>query len=335
MKGNRKQGREAEQADERETVRDPADGETSSLTEAEEAELALLEGSWSGRLERFTAPEPAREDTARLIARVRERLREETAASAEPASAAPPPETIAALRSDRRSAASGRPGASERATEADPFAAPRVTPGRRWARLLRSQWHGYGTRSWLLTGLALLAAGAAAYGSGAPPERQWTIWLYGITMLVIAVIGYAFRPRDEGTELLEQLGQYSVLEQTLARLAIVTGFQLAVALPVSAFVYRGESGLSVTAFTIGWTAPMLFLAVLGFVLIQWAGIRLAFTGILALWAFTLAAGERLAWMRWFLLADEPGFVTGRLWLLGAAAVLLALYAGTAGRREPV
>ncbi|UNK20970.1 hypothetical protein MNQ98_13530 [Paenibacillus sp. N3/727] len=79
-----------------------------------------------------------------------------------------------------------------------------------------------------------------------------------MTLIILGAVVYAFRPRDERTMILQQLGKYSMIEQTLARLVLVTCFQILVDFPLSLLLMDQGAHVSMLHFYIWKAVVMLF-----------------------------------------------------------------------------
>lgn len=277
-------------------------GDGKPLDEAEEEEWDRLEREWAPRLSRYTAPLPSQDQTAELIERVRRIVSSQpveikSAAPAQPSARLEPqlPDLWSELERER----------AQESSWSNAFV------------LLRSQWSVYGLRGWLLTAAAMIAAG---YGAGAfdyEPSKGLSLWIHWITLFAIGTMTYAFRPVDEGMRILERLGRYTPMQQTMARFLSVLIVQFVAASAASLLVLGSGLKLPLSDFVFSWTAPMLLFAVAGFVLSQWWGSRIAGAALLAIWTIQLAAGDRLK--RFYLLAtpDLPDYEATRIlaWVL--------------------
>lgn len=204
------------------------------------AELEALEKRLEMRLASITVPEPSREDTYQMIEFI-------------------------------KTNGGNEKGQASEDLDLFQFIYPKETLYSRSLGLIRSQWNAYGFRSWMTTGAAIVATGYISSAYHTEEYNDLFLWTLGLTLIILGTIVYAFRPRDKGTMILEQLGKYSMLEQTLTRLILVMIFQMIVATPLS-FVFL-EQGLqpSLFQFIIGWSIPVISVALICFVLLQWLG----------------------------------------------------------------
>lgn len=210
-------------------------------------ELDMLEKEWKTRFDRFTAPEPTRENTLDLIQRIKNTDQNQGPVD---------------LRLELEAAQSS------------------LSIKSKMMNLFLSQWNFYGTRSWLLTGLAMAVVTFAVSENAADPLTGFLSWIKWITLLVIAVIAYSFRPRNEGNEIIETLSYYPIIQQMFTRFMIVMGFQLVLTLPLS-FIVLGKD--TTVAYLVGSFIPIFFFGVLGFVTTLWLGQRLGLSLTLVIW----------------------------------------------------
>ena len=125
----------------------------------EDHELSRLEKEWKSSFERFTAPEPSREQTLNLIQKIKE------------ADESKPVDMRAALEAQQETQS----------------ISSKVT------NLFLSQWNFHGGRSWLLTGVVLLILTITISQNGGDAATDFVTWIKWITLIVIAGMGYAFR----------------------------------------------------------------------------------------------------------------------------------------------
>lgn len=215
--------------------------ELDQLSNEELDELKSIEKRMEPRLSSLTAPVPSREDTLQLIEFVKKN------------------------------------GDGEKVQEKEEIDLFQRTSSheKQYSRLfglIRSQWNAYGFRSWLTTGGSIVATGYIASTYHTEKYNDLFLWTLGLTLIILGTIVYAFRPRDQGTMILEQLGKYSLLEQTLTRLILVMLFQIVAAIPLSfIFIDQGAQN-SLIGFIVGWSIPVISVALICFVFIQWFGV---------------------------------------------------------------
>src|SRR5690606_12177115 len=153
-----------------------------------------------------------------------------------------------------------------------------------------SQWNFYGTTSWILTGLLMIAITftiSENYGDAVTGFASWIKW---ITLLVIAVIGYSFRPKNEGNEMIETLSYYPIIQQIFIRFIIVMGFQLVLTLPLSFIIVGTESTI---LYLVSSFIPVFFFGVIGFVGIFWLGQKIGLSLTLFIWFSQILLKKKL------------------------------------------
>ena len=170
----------------------------------EDHELSRLEKEWKNSFDRFTAPEPSREQTLNLIEKIKE------------ADVGKPVDMRATLEAQQ---------------ETQSFSS-------KVASLFLSQWNFHGARSWLLTGIVLLILTITINQNGGDAATDFITWIKWITLIIIAGMGYAFRSKNEGNEIIETLSYYPLVQQMFTRFIIVMAIQLAITLPLSFLILR-------------------------------------------------------------------------------------------------
>lgn len=204
--------------------------------------------------------------------------------------------------------------------------------------LIRSQWNVYGFRNWTVTGAAIAAAGFIAIQFQTDHYNALFLWITSLTLIAAAAVMLAFRPRDEDADILEQLSAYSVFEQALARLILITLFQLAAALPLSFILIRSGTQVSVSGFLFGWTVPVITSAVVCYIGIQWLGHKRSLLLYCCLGFILAVLPQEGRWIMLNLLAEPEsgGFYLIRGMMLVLVALLLMIHMLREGkhRREP-
>lgn len=213
----------------------------------ENQDLAKLEKEWKAHFDRFTAPEPTREMTLDLIQKIKSTEQNHSPVD---------------LRLELETAQNS------------------LSFKERLVNIFLSQWNFYGTTSWLLTGLVMVAITFTISENTADPLFGFTNWIKCITLLVIAVIGYSFRPKNEGNEIIEALSYYPIIQQMFTRFIIVMGFQLTLALPLCFFVVGRESTI---LYLVSSFIPVFFFGVVGFVATFWLGQKIGLSLTLFIW----------------------------------------------------
>jgi hypothetical protein len=252
-------------------------------------QLEQLEARWSARMERFTAPVPSTESILRLLERVK----------AEQVPVQKPADLRAELEAVQM----------------------RQSPLQTLFQLVSAQWNFYGSRSWLMTALLMVAAsfGGTAYVPTGEPLLALMEWVKWMTLLIIVFVGWAFRSKNEGMRLLERLGAYSLVQQLSARFVLVIGFQMILAGVLSLFV----RGASLGGFWLSWSIPMLFFGVALLALSTWANAKVAVGVSLGLWSLQFFAHQQLGAFDLFALPGMEHFAMSR-WVTAGLTVALWL-----------
>ncbi|KKO54788.1 hypothetical protein XI25_04705 [Paenibacillus sp. DMB20] len=270
--------------------------------------LESLEEHWRTRLLSVKVPEPSREDSIALIDSVKNLGAQEREVL--------PFNVIETLKAETMFH-----------PQAEYPKLPDETIGQKFLNLVISQWNVYGTRSWGATGAAIAAAGFIALKAQNDKYNALFIWIIGLTVTVLAAVIYAFRSRDEGTVILQKLGKYSMMEQTMARLVLVTIFQIFAALPLSYILFRQGAEVSLADFLLGWSVPVISAAVICFVCIQWFGqwgnaiILFGTAGLL----IVSPENARLNFMDMISQPQTESFYAVRGIMLSAAALLMLIH----------
>ncbi|MBW7474784.1 hypothetical protein K0T92_08500 [Paenibacillus oenotherae] len=239
----------------------------------EDQELSRLEKDWKQRFDRYTSPEPTIEKTFQLLAAIKE--------------------TDAMRPADLR--------AELEAVQARQSAASKL------ANLFLSQWNFYGMRSWLLTGIVMLLLTVMISVSAQNEITGLLAWMKWISLVMIAIMGYAFRATNQGNDIIEQLSYHSLIQQMFARFIIIMALQLVMTLPLSFFIVGGESSL---LYIFGSFVPIFFFGVVGFSSAMWLGPKIGVILTLFIWfsqmlldggyqaasLFQLPGNEQFLWM---------------------------------------
>ncbi len=167
---------------------------------SEDQELSHLENEWKNSFDRFTSPEPTREQTFNLIEKIKE------------ADEIKPVDLRAEL---------------EAQSNCSIYISAKVV------NLFLSQWNFHGASSWLLTGIVMLVLTITISQNMGNEMTGFIAWIKWITLIIIAVMGYAFRSKNEGNDIIETLSYYPLIQQMFTRFMIVMGLQLAITLPLS------------------------------------------------------------------------------------------------------
>ena len=103
-------------------------------------------------------------------------------------------------------------------------------------------------------------------------------------------MGYAFRSKNEGNDIIEKLSYYPLIQQIFMRFMIVMALQLAITLPLSFFVLGRANSIY---YLLGSFTPILFFGVVGFVSIIWFGQKIGFALAVAIWFGQLLLEKQL------------------------------------------
>lgn len=222
---------------------------------SEDQELSRLEQKWKSRFDRYTSPEPAAEQTLRLIEGIKR------SAEGKPAD----------LRAELEAAQSAESALS------------------RLAGLFLSQWNLYGLKSWLPTGLVMLAV-TVAVTAGAQNEMDGIhAWMKWISLAAVAAMGLAFRPANDGNDVLEKLSCYPLIQQMFARYVIVTVLQVVLSLFLSLLILGDEVSIP---YLLGSFVPVIFFGAVGFTSAMWFGPKAGVLMTLLVWFGQLLLDQR-------------------------------------------
>lgn len=250
---------------------------------SENQELSRLEKEWKTHFDRFTAPEPTREMTLDLIQKIKNIEQEQS-----------PIDLRLELETTQNS----------------------LSTRSKIVNMFLSQWNFYGTTSWLLTGLLMIAITFTISENSADAMTGFSSWIKWITLLVIGVIGYSFRPKNEGNEIIESLSYYPVIQQIFTRFMIVMGFQLVLTLPLSLFVVGKEGTI---LYLVSSFIPVFFFGVIGFVAIFWLGQKIGLSITLLIWFSQVLLKKKLL----FQAPGDDNFLTVNMIILGISILLLS------------
>ncbi|MBS4198239.1 hypothetical protein KHA93_01010 [Bacillus sp. FJAT-49732] len=250
---------------------------------SENQELTKLEQEWKAHFDRFTAPEPTREMTLDLIQKIKNMEQNES-----------PVDLRVELETTQHS----------------------LSTRSKIVNMFLTQWNFYGTTSWLLTGLLMIAITFTISENVADAVSGFASWIKWITLLVIGVIGYSFRPKNEGNEIIETLSYYPMIHQIFIRFMIVMGFQLLLTLPLSFIVVGKESTI---LYLVSSFLPVFFFGVIGFVAIFWLGQKIGVSIALFIWFSQVLLKKKLL----FQTPDNEYFLVMNVIILGVSVLLLS------------
>lgn len=252
---------------------------------SQDKELARLESKWETRFDRLTAPEPSREQTLDLLRKIKgvEEVK--------------PVDLRAELEmhQERQSMSSGI------------------------MNLFLSGWNFHGARSWLFTGILLFVLTLTISQNIGNEVAGFTTWIKWITLIMIAVMSYAFRTKNEGNQLIETLSYYPLIAQMFMRFMIVMVLQLAITLPLSFVILGGTNSIY---YLIGSFTPVLFFGVIGFVSTIWFGQKISLLLALFVWFSQTLFEKQLLSAALFQLPGNEGFLLMNSVVLGISILLL-------------
>lgn len=252
----------------------------------ENDELANLENEWKNRFDRFTAPEPTREQSMSLIEKIKGTEVEK------PIDLRMELETAQKMQS-----------VSEQITN-----------------LIFSQWNFQGARSWLFTAIVMLVLTITINQNWGAGAVGFTVWIKWVSLIMIAVMGYAFRTKNEGNDIIERLSYTPIIQQMFTRFMIVLVLQLAIALPLS-FIVLGRIGSIL--YIISSFTPLLFFGVVGFVGTIWLGQKLGAILALVVWFGQVLLEDRLKFTSLFQAPGNDYFLFVNLIMVGISCLLLS------------
>lgn len=252
----------------------------------ENDELANLENEWKSRFDRFTAPEPTREQSMSLIEKIKGTEAEKPVD----------------LRMELETAQNTQSVSAQ------------------VANLFLSQWNFHGVRSWLLTAIVMLVLTITISQNWGGQVAGFTVWIKWTSLIMIAVMGYAFRTQNEGNDIIERLSYTPLIQQMFTRFIIVLVLQIAITLPLSFIVLGGVSSAS---FIISSFMPLLFFGVVGFVGTIWLGQKLGAILALVVWFGQVLLEDRLKFTSLFQVPGNDYFMLVNLIVLGISCLLLS------------
>lgn len=144
----------------------------------ENDELANLENEWKTGFDRFTAPEPTREQSMSLIEKIKGTEAEKPVD----------------LRMELETAQNTQSVSAQ------------------VANLFLSQWNFHGARSWLLTAIVMLVLTITISQNWGGHVAGFTVWIKWTSLIMIAVMGYAFRAQNEGNDIIERLSYTPLIQ---------------------------------------------------------------------------------------------------------------------------
>ncbi|MCM3109649.1 hypothetical protein [Lederbergia lenta] len=234
-------------------------------------ELAGLENEWKERFDRFTAPEPTRENTIDLIQKIKE------VEEIKPIDIRTELETAQTTQTIK-----------EKVTNA-----------------FLSQWNFYGSTSWLLTGVIMLILTITISQNTQNEMTGFLAWIKWISLIMIAVTGYAFRSKNEGNQIIETLSYYPLIQQMFTRFIFVMGLQLIITLPLSFFILGNTNSY---LYLIGAFTPLFFFGVIGFISTMWFGQKTGVILTVFVWSTQILFDKQFHYISLFQLPENDYFL---------------------------
>lgn len=256
---------------------------------SEEKDLLRLENEWKHRFDRFTAPEPTREQTLSLLENIKRVELENKPVD---------------VRHDLENIQSSQ------------------TLKQKLMNLLLSQWTFHGMKSWILTGVIMLIL-TVTISLNSEGTAGFVTWIRWMTLGMIGVIGYAFRSKDEGNDVIEKLSYYPLIYQMFARFVIVMSLQMLIALPLI-FIILGKA--STIEYIIGTFTPLFFFGVVGFVTIMWLGQKIGLFCTLTVWFSQLFLEKIFNSISLFKLyeSDQTMILNASIWIVSLGLLMTIL-----------
>ncbi|UVI30982.1 hypothetical protein [Paenibacillus spongiae] len=256
------------------------------MCEDQDQELSRLEKEWKNRFDRYTSPQPTTENTFQLLARIKE------TDEMKPAD----------LRAELETVQAAEPSSSK------------------LANLFLSQWNFYGVRSWLLTGIVMLLLTVMINVSAQNEMTGLLAWMKWISLVMIAVMGYAFRSKNKGNDIIEQLSYYSLIHQMFVRFILIMVLQVVITLPLTIVILGKESSvLSI----VGSVMPVFFFGVTGFISAMWLGPKRGVMLTLFVWFSQMLLDEGYKAASMFQLPGDEHFLWMNAGILGLSCLLLS------------
>lgn len=238
---------------------------------SEDQELSRLENEWKNQFDRFTSPEPTREQTIELIQKIKE------------VEEMKPIDISAELEAAQAA----------------------QTMKEKVVNVFLSQWNFHGTASWLLTGIVMLVLTITISQNTQNEMTGFLAWIKWLTFIMIAVMSYAFRAKNEGNHIIETLSYYPFILQMFTRFMIVMGLQLVFTLALSFFILKDASSI---LYLIGAFTPIFFFGVVGFVTTMWFGQKIGVLLTIFIWFIQILFDKQLRAASLFQLPENEYFL---------------------------
>lgn len=238
---------------------------------SEDQELTRLENEWKNSFDRFTVPEPTSENTINLIQKIKD------AEEMKPID----------IRMELEAAQTTQ------------------TMKEKVINAFLSQWNFYGSRSWLLTAIVMLILTITIRHNTQDEMIGFLAWVKWGSLIMIAVMGYAFRAKNEGNQIIETLSYYPLAQQMFTRFILVMGLQLMITLSLSFFLFGNASSI---LYLIGTFTPLFFFGVVGFISTMWFGQRIGILLTIFIWSVHSLFGQQFQSISLFQLPGNDYFL---------------------------
>lgn len=199
--------------------------------------------------------------------------------------------------------------------------------------LLRSQYHVVRGEIWWASAFVMALGTVVTLLS---PQQEGAYLPIAALAPVVAAVGVALLYDTDVQQVLEleNATRASIRLLLLSRLTLVFGFNLLLALTASVVLSVLQSDISLWPLVLSWLAPMSFLCALAFLL------SVVFVDPVAGSLFSLGVWGLHIFMKsfetsnmWLYALSMPGLSDGRVWLFGAAAVIVGVALWLVGYTE--
>lgn len=187
--------------------------------------------------------------------------------------------------------------------------------------LLISQWTFQGGITWLITAVLLIIL-TTTIQTNYDIQVGFVVWIKWVSFFLIALIAYMFRPRDEGTAILEGLSYYPFIQQMFARFLIIMGMQGIIILPFTFYITGTADIMTYLAATY---VPLLFFGVTGFTSTIWLGGKLGSIATATLWTIFIFIDQQIEHMSIFRIAEHETILFSIGTIIGMSGLLLGTY----------
>ena len=136
---------------------------------------------------------------------------------------------------------------------------------------------------------------------------------------MIAMMGYAFRTKNEGNDIIEKLSYYPLSQQMFARFLIVMCMQFILVLPFN-FGILGES--STASYIISSFVPLFFFGAVGFTSTIWFGQKIGLSLTLFVWLSQILFAGKDSNLTLFLTPENEHFYLFNLLVMLVSILLL-------------